>query len=252
MCSPCFGPCWTRGLRRSQTPSLPNPLHRHDKLTIPSSDRKHNDKHTRPYVCTEPGCEKIRGFTYSGGLLRHQREVHRAHGGPRAPRFCPHRDCKRSSDQGFSRRENLNEHLRRVHRGVGIEGPGSTPRPAAGTPASTLAPAPFARAPGPSATPVSITSRAPPVEAGLPTPNTLQPSRKRQRQERDPDDDDDDDEDDENDDVPPLPTPSKLVQQLRAEVARLRGELAQRDQEIRSLRDMMSSGVGGPTHGFPF
>ncbi|MCJ1381823.1 hypothetical protein MMC17_004934 [Xylographa soralifera] len=82
---------------------------------------KHMDKHTRPYVCREPGCEKIQGFTYSGGLLRHEREVHKQHGGPKAPRMCPHRDCKRSSGTGFSRKENLNEHLRRVHRGVGID-----------------------------------------------------------------------------------------------------------------------------------
>ncbi|MCJ1432764.1 hypothetical protein MMC27_002121 [Xylographa pallens] len=82
---------------------------------------KHMDKHTRPYVCGESGCEKIQGFTYSGGLLRHEREVHKQHGGPKAPRMCPHRDCKRSSGTGFSRKENLNEHLRRVHRGVGID-----------------------------------------------------------------------------------------------------------------------------------
>ena len=77
------------------------------------------DKHTRPYVCEESGCEKIQGFTYSGGLLRHQREVHKQHGGPKAPKMCPHRDCKRSTGTGFSRKENLQEHLRRVHRGVG-------------------------------------------------------------------------------------------------------------------------------------
>jgi len=35
--------------------------------------------------------------------------------------MCPHRDCKRSTGAGFSRRENLVEHLRRVHRGVGDE-----------------------------------------------------------------------------------------------------------------------------------
>lgn len=77
------------------------------------------DKHNRPYVCEEPGCEKIQGFTYSGGLLRHQREVHRQHGGPKEPRMCPHPDCKRSVGVGFSRKENLYEHLRRVHRGAG-------------------------------------------------------------------------------------------------------------------------------------
>ena len=79
------------------------------------------DRHTRPYTCEEPGCENIRGFTYSGGLHRHQREVHRHHGGPKAKCMCPHQDCKRSTGLGFSRRENLLEHLRRVHRDVPAE-----------------------------------------------------------------------------------------------------------------------------------
>lgn len=72
------------------------------------------DKHTRPYTCEEPGCEN-RGFTYSGGLHRHQREVHNQHGGPKARCMCPYQDCKRSTGPGFSRRENLMEHIRRVH-----------------------------------------------------------------------------------------------------------------------------------------
>ena len=74
------------------------------------------DKHERPYVCEEPECDNIRGFTYSGGLLRHQREVHRQHGGPKASCMCPFPDCKRHVGAGFSRKENLAEHLRRVHR----------------------------------------------------------------------------------------------------------------------------------------
>lgn len=74
------------------------------------------DKHERPYVCDEPECDNIRGFTYSGGLLRHQREVHRQHGGPKASCMCPYPDCKRHVGAGFSRKENLAEHLRRVHR----------------------------------------------------------------------------------------------------------------------------------------
>ena len=86
------------------------------KCTLIHFFRKHMDKHTRPYVCNLPGCEKIRGFTYSGGLSRHQREVHRQHGGPTTSYMCPHSDCKRSTGSGFSRKENLQEHLRRVHR----------------------------------------------------------------------------------------------------------------------------------------
>ena len=85
------------------------------------------DKHERPYVCTAKGCEKIQGFTYSGGLLRHEREVHGKHGGPKKKLLCPHENCKRSSGKGFSRQENLSEHLRRVHTSAGpiqMESPG--------------------------------------------------------------------------------------------------------------------------------
>jgi hypothetical protein len=73
------------------------------------------DKHDRPYKCPAEGCEKLPGFTYSGGLLRHEREVHGKHGGPKNPLNCPHAFCKRHRGKGFSRLENLNEHLRRVH-----------------------------------------------------------------------------------------------------------------------------------------
>ncbi|KAL5114168.1 hypothetical protein ACEQ8H_007965 [Pleosporales sp. CAS-2024a] len=77
---------------------------------------KHMDKHDRPYKCTVAGCEKLQGFTYSGGLLRHEREVHKMHGGTKKALFCPFHDCKRSSGAGFTRKENLAEHIRRVHR----------------------------------------------------------------------------------------------------------------------------------------
>lgn len=86
-------------------------------LTICFS-RKHMDKHDRPYKCPVPGCAKLPGFTYSGGLLRHEREVHHKHGGPRKQLNCPHMNCKRHHGKGFSRQENLNEHLRRVHTGT--------------------------------------------------------------------------------------------------------------------------------------
>ncbi len=76
---------------------------------------KHMDKHERPYKCLEPGCDKVQGFTYSGGLLRHQREVHKKNVSTRAPLYCPHNTCNRSTGAGFTRRENLNEHLRRRH-----------------------------------------------------------------------------------------------------------------------------------------
>lgn len=76
------------------------------------------DKHLRPYVCEEHECKSKRlGFTYSGGLTRHQKEVHGRLGGARGKCWCPHVGCKRNGGAGFSRRENLIEHLRRVHKG---------------------------------------------------------------------------------------------------------------------------------------
>lgn len=83
------------------------------------------DKHDRPYKCAAEGCEKLPGFTYSGGLLRHEREVHGKHGGPKHSFRCPHQNCKRHEGKGFSRQENLNEHLRRVHTGNGAAANGA-------------------------------------------------------------------------------------------------------------------------------
>ncbi|KAG5982533.1 hypothetical protein E4U55_001753 [Claviceps digitariae] len=102
------------------------------------------DKHERPYRCPAAGCENLPGFTYSGGLLRHEREVHGKHGGPKNTVNCPHPNCKRHTGKGFSRQENLNEHLRRVH--TNGESGGATPPPPPpplppAAPAASVAPA---------------------------------------------------------------------------------------------------------------
>ncbi|CRG89669.1 hypothetical protein PISL3812_06708 [Talaromyces islandicus] len=81
----------------------------------PCEWNKHMDKHDRPYKCMEPGCDKIQGFTYSGGLLRHQREVHKKNATAKKLLMCPYTDCNRSKGDGFTRQENLKEHLRRRH-----------------------------------------------------------------------------------------------------------------------------------------
>lgn len=73
------------------------------------------DKHDRPYRCPQAQCAKLQGFTYSGGLLRHEREVHGKHGGPKEQLRCTVPECKRHTGKGFTRRVNLDEHLRRVH-----------------------------------------------------------------------------------------------------------------------------------------
>ncbi|KAK5069018.1 hypothetical protein LTR24_010758 [Lithohypha guttulata] len=85
----------------------------------PCEWNKHMDQHERPYKCKEPTCEQNAGFTYSGGLLRHMREVHKkVTGTARRPLYCPHANCVRSTGKGFTRQENLDEHLRRRHHGA--------------------------------------------------------------------------------------------------------------------------------------
>lgn len=94
----------------------PDCVDKKETFRRPCEYNKHMDKHERPYKCNEPTCEQNPGFTYSGGLLRHMREVHKKGVGPaRRPLFCPHTNCIRSTGEGFTRRENLEEHLRRRH-----------------------------------------------------------------------------------------------------------------------------------------
>jgi Zinc finger, C2H2 type len=78
------------------------------------------DKHDRPYKCREPGCDKVRGFTYSGGLLRHQREVHKKNQSIGRELYCQYPNCNRSNSQPFTRQENLKEHIRRRHVTEGV------------------------------------------------------------------------------------------------------------------------------------
>jgi hypothetical protein len=42
------------------------------------------------------------------------------HGGTKKSLYCPFHDCKRSSGSGFTRKENLAEHVRRVHRSTSV------------------------------------------------------------------------------------------------------------------------------------
>lgn len=161
------------------------------------------DKHTRPYVCEEIGCEKIQGFTYSGGLHRHQREVHYQHGGPKASCLCPHRDCKRSLiGRGFTRKENLVEHLRRVHRGD-VDEPAVPSHPV-----SSVIPGVF-----------SSTS-----------PNAAQFSRKRKKVALDGVEADSNDKGDAGDET---------GDDLNPELKRLRKELQLKDERVRYLESVI-------------
>jgi hypothetical protein len=70
--------------------------------------RKHEAKHSKPYICQVPNC-KHPHFGDKGGLDRHKREVHgsQAH-------YCPITSCRRHV-RGFRRKYNLFEHLKRCH-----------------------------------------------------------------------------------------------------------------------------------------
>jgi uncharacterized Zn-finger protein len=56
-------------------------------------------------------------FTTETGLVRHEREVHGKHGGPKETLFCTVSECPRNSGEPFKRKENLSEHCRRAHGG---------------------------------------------------------------------------------------------------------------------------------------
>ena len=195
----------------------------------PCEYNKHMDKHERPWKCYEPGCETNPGFTYSGGLLRHQREVHKMHQSTRTPLYCPFPNCNRSSGTGFTRRENLEEHKRRRHLGqpdplpTGPGAPTSSPSPASTT---------------------ATTSR-----------HTPAPQRKRRRHEpgsnpagNEDEDDEEGEEEEEEGDVTSgsLGAASSNASQ-RAVVDHLRREVARRDEVIRRQRaelDRMRHALG--------
>jgi len=78
---------------------------------------RHTKIHTRPHKCTAIGCKW--GFPSQKDLLRHQRTLrHRAAGSRKKDNIdaflCTFPTCEYSS-KGFSRRDNLQRHMSRVH-----------------------------------------------------------------------------------------------------------------------------------------
>ncbi len=60
------------------------------KYAVVCEWNKHMDRHERPYKCHEAGSGPNPGFTYSGGPLMHQGEVHKMH---LVSDFCPFPNC---------------------------------------------------------------------------------------------------------------------------------------------------------------
>ncbi|KMO99917.1 hypothetical protein CIRG_00060 [Coccidioides immitis RMSCC 2394] len=84
-----------------------------DKLTVITS--KYLDSHLKPYRCKVPQCVDAH-FSSNACLFRHEREAHGMHGHGENPHLCRFPSCDRSiPGNGFPRRWNLHDHMRRVH-----------------------------------------------------------------------------------------------------------------------------------------
>lgn len=88
------------------------------RQTDPSSS-KYLDSHLKPYVCThgEKGseCDGAR-FSSNACLFRHEREAHGMHNHGLNPYLCLFHGCERSRQgNGFPRRWNQRDHMKRVH-----------------------------------------------------------------------------------------------------------------------------------------
>ncbi|KAF1966313.1 hypothetical protein BU23DRAFT_663385 [Bimuria novae-zelandiae CBS 107.79] len=87
----------------------------HKPTSLKCNYDKYVDSHLKPFRCKIAKCESI-PFSSTACLLRHEREAHGMHGHGARPNLCRFPDCERSTPgQGFPRRYNLFDHMKRVH-----------------------------------------------------------------------------------------------------------------------------------------
>lgn len=73
------------------------------------------DSHLKPFRCKNEACAK-QEFSSTACLLRHEREAHGMHGHGDRPHLCYYPGCERGiPGNGFPRRYNLFDHMKRVH-----------------------------------------------------------------------------------------------------------------------------------------
>lgn len=78
-------------------------------------DSKFIDSHLKPFRCKIEACSK-QEFSSTACLLRHEREAHGMHGHGDRPHLCYYPGCERGIvGNGFPRRYNLFDHMKRVH-----------------------------------------------------------------------------------------------------------------------------------------
>lgn len=80
---------------------------------------KNLDSHLKPYTCKygdrDENCRSLR-FSSNACLFRHEREMHGMHNHGMNPYLCLFQGCERSrDDNGFPRRWNQRDHMKRVH-----------------------------------------------------------------------------------------------------------------------------------------
>ncbi|KAI9734581.1 MAG: hypothetical protein M1834_002182 [Cirrosporium novae-zelandiae] len=87
----------------------------HQPTKLKCTYDKYVDSHLRPYRCKNASCTELQ-FSSTACLLRHEREAHGMHGHGEKPHLCQYPDCDRAlAENGFPRRWNLYDHMRRVH-----------------------------------------------------------------------------------------------------------------------------------------
>ncbi|KAL2008218.1 hypothetical protein VTN00DRAFT_8200 [Thermoascus crustaceus] len=99
----------------------------HPPTTQKCAYHKYLDSHLKPYRCKVPACMDAQlHFSSNACLFRHEREAHGFHGHGDNPHLCLFEGCDRSvPGNGFPRRWNLYDHMKRVHDYAGSERPSS-------------------------------------------------------------------------------------------------------------------------------
>ncbi|GIZ40709.1 hypothetical protein CKM354_000403700 [Cercospora kikuchii] len=101
------------GLYHCPYASDPNCQHKPTKLKC--NYDKFIDSHLKPFRCKVESCSK-QEFSSTACLLRHEREAHGMHGHGERPHLCFYPGCERGiPGNGFPRRYNLFDHMKRVH-----------------------------------------------------------------------------------------------------------------------------------------
>ena len=94
---------------------FPSPQDLPSFADLPCLSSKFIDSHLKPFRCKMEACAKME-FSSTACLLRHEREAHGLHGHGEKPNLCEYAGCDRATPgNGFPRRYNLFDHMKRVH-----------------------------------------------------------------------------------------------------------------------------------------